>query len=69
MALFSVDGPIGRATGKVATSKGFRKVAPTIVPAADRLLHRVTGGRVILSRALGAQPAPDHHRGEDRPRT
>lgn len=52
MALFSVDGPIGRATRKVATSKGFRKVAPTIVPGADKVLHRLTGGRVILSRLL-----------------
>lgn len=52
MALFSVDGPIGRATRKVATSKGFRKVAPTIVPAADKVLHRLTGGRVILSRLM-----------------
>lgn len=36
----------------MATSNGFRKVAPTIVPAADKVLHRITGGRVILSRAL-----------------
>ncbi len=52
MAFFSVDGPVGRATRKVATSPGFRKVAPRVVPAADKILHRLTGGRVILSRLM-----------------
>lgn len=52
MALFAVDGPIGRTTRKVATSAAFRKVGPKVVPPLDKALHRVTGGRVILSRAL-----------------
>ncbi len=52
MALFSVAGPIGRATRTVATSVAFRRVAPTVVPPLDKALHRLTGGRVILSRAL-----------------
>lgn len=52
MALFAVDGPVGRATRKVATSKAFRKVGPVVVPPMDRALHRLTGGRVILSRML-----------------
>lgn len=52
MALFSVDGPIGRVTQRVATSATFRKVGPKVVPPLDRVLHRLTGGRVILSRAL-----------------
>lgn len=52
MTVFSVDGPIGRATRSVATSAAFRKVAPAVVPPLDRALHRLTGGWVILSRAL-----------------
>lgn len=52
MALFSVDGPIGRATRRVATSDAFRKVGPKVVPPLDKALHRLTGGRVIVSRAL-----------------
>lgn len=52
MPLFSVGGSIGRATRSVATSPAFRKVAPTVVPPLDKALHRLTGGRVILSRAL-----------------
>lgn len=43
---------MSRAVRKVATSKGFRKVAPSIVPPLDRVLHAVTGGRVILSGAI-----------------
>lgn len=52
MPLFDVQGPVGRATRKVATSPGFRKIAPSVVPPLDRILHKLTGGRVILSRAL-----------------
>lgn len=52
MTKFSIDGRLGRATTKVATSHAFRKVAPKVVPALDKSLYRLTGGRVILSRAL-----------------
>lgn len=52
MALFSVEGPVGRAMRTMATSRGFRKVGPKVVPPMDRALHRLTGGRVILSRLL-----------------
>jgi len=52
MAVFSVEGAVGRATRKVATSAGFRKVGPKVVPPLDKALHRLTGGRVILSRML-----------------
>ena len=52
MALFSVEGPVGRAMRKMATSRGFRKVGPKVVPPMDRTLHKVTGGRVIVSRLL-----------------
>ncbi|CAN5702448.1 nitroreductase family deazaflavin-dependent oxidoreductase [soil metagenome] len=50
--MFSVEGPIGRATRKVATSATFRRYGPKVVPPLDRALHRLTGGRVIVSRAL-----------------
>ncbi|MCB1030697.1 MAG: nitroreductase family deazaflavin-dependent oxidoreductase [Acidimicrobiales bacterium] len=52
MAMFDVEGPIGRSMQKMATSPWFRKVGPKIVPPTDRLLHRLTGGRVIVSRLL-----------------
>ncbi|HEU5152265.1 MAG TPA: nitroreductase family deazaflavin-dependent oxidoreductase [Iamia sp.] len=52
MPIVSVDSPIGRATQKVAGSAAFAKVGPRVVPPIDRVLHRLTGGRVLLSRAL-----------------
>ena len=52
MALFKVDGPVGRAMRKMATSPAFRKIGPKVVPPMDRTLHKLTGGRVIVSRLL-----------------
>lgn len=52
MPQFSATGPMGRATRKVATSAAFRKVAPKVIPPLDKALHRLTGGRVIMSRAM-----------------
>lgn len=52
MAAFDVDGPVGRAVRKMATSKAFRKVGPRVVPGMDRALHKLTGGRVIVSRLM-----------------
>lgn len=52
MPVFSVDGPMGRAMQKMATSSWFRTVGPKVVPPTDRFLHKVTGGRIIMSRAL-----------------
>ncbi len=52
MALFAVDGPIGRSMQKMATSSWFRKVGPKVVPPMDRALHRLSGGRIIVSRLL-----------------
>jgi deazaflavin-dependent oxidoreductase (nitroreductase family) len=43
------DSAFGRAVIKLSGSKAFRAVGPKIVPHLDRLLHRLTGGRVILS--------------------
>jgi deazaflavin-dependent oxidoreductase (nitroreductase family) len=44
--------PLGRATQWVAASSGFRAVGPKVVPPVDRLLSRLTGGRVALSGSL-----------------
>ena len=44
--------PVGRATQWVAASRGFRAVGPKVVPPVDRLLSKVTGGRVVLSGSL-----------------
>jgi deazaflavin-dependent oxidoreductase (nitroreductase family) len=38
-----------RLVRKVAASRGFLKVAPYVVPALDRAVHRLSGGRVLLS--------------------
>jgi len=52
MPLFQVDGPMGRAMQKMATSSWFRKIGPRVVPPTDRLLHKLSGGRIIVSKAL-----------------
>lgn len=50
--MFDVQGPVGRTVRRVATSAAFRRVGPKVVPPVDRVLHRLSGGRVVLSRAL-----------------
>jgi deazaflavin-dependent oxidoreductase (nitroreductase family) len=45
----SQDSLLGRAVVKMAGSKTFRAVGPKVVPHVDRALHRITGGRVIMS--------------------
>ena len=52
MPRLAVDGLWGTMVQRVAGSPGFARVAPKVVPPTDRLLHRLTGGRVLLSRAL-----------------
>lgn len=52
MPPFAADGATGRVVRRIATSRGFRAVAPRVVPAADRALDRFTGGRVTLSGLL-----------------
>ena len=47
-----VRSPVGRVTQWVAASSGFRAVGPKVVPPLDRLLSRLTGGRVVLSAAM-----------------
>ncbi|MFE9450711.1 nitroreductase family deazaflavin-dependent oxidoreductase [Streptomyces sp. NPDC006739] len=41
-----------RLVQKVSSTRGFAKVAPHVVPAMDRAVHRVTRGRVLLSAQL-----------------
>lgn len=51
-APFSIDGRVGRTVRRVAASPAFRRVGPKVVPPFDRLLHRLSGGRVVLSQVL-----------------
>src|SRR5688572_8130137 len=43
---------LGHAVQAMAGSPLFAKVGPRIVPPIDRFLHKVTSGRVMLSRAM-----------------
>jgi deazaflavin-dependent oxidoreductase (nitroreductase family) len=47
-----VEGPIGRMVQKMAGSSWFSRVAPPIITPLDRLVHRLTGGRRMMSRGL-----------------
>ena len=38
-----------RVVQKVSSTRGFAKVAPHVVPALDRAVHRLTRGKVLLS--------------------
>ncbi|MEV6313701.1 nitroreductase family deazaflavin-dependent oxidoreductase [Streptomyces sp. NPDC051776] len=38
-----------RLVQKVSSTRGFAKVAPHVIPALDRTVHRLTRGRVLLS--------------------
>jgi deazaflavin-dependent oxidoreductase (nitroreductase family) len=52
VALFDVNGLIGKATQRMAAAPVFAQVAPLVVPPLDRTLHRLTGGRFIVGRLL-----------------
>ncbi|MFF3484081.1 nitroreductase family deazaflavin-dependent oxidoreductase [Streptomyces sp. NPDC002701] len=41
-----------RLVRRVSSTRGFAKVAPRVVPALDRAVHRLTGGKVLLSAQL-----------------
>ncbi|MBV9871059.1 MAG: nitroreductase family deazaflavin-dependent oxidoreductase [Frankiaceae bacterium] len=43
------DSTFGRLIIKMSGSDWFAKVGPKVVPHLDRFMHRLTGGRVILS--------------------
>lgn len=49
---FSAAGPVGRFARRMATSRLFRRIGPAVVPPLDRLVSRLTGGRVLLGSAL-----------------
>lgn len=49
---FSPRGPVGRLARRMATSRWFRRIGPRIVPPLDRLVSKLTGGRVLLGSAL-----------------
>lgn len=46
------DSALGRIVIKASSTKAFMHVGPRIVPHLDRALHRVTGGRVIMSAGM-----------------
>ncbi len=48
----SLNSAVGRAVTKMAGSAPFLRVAPWFVPHLDRVLHRLTGGRVVMSSAM-----------------
>jgi deazaflavin-dependent oxidoreductase (nitroreductase family) len=47
-----LDSRLGRAVVKVSGSKTFMRLGPKVVPHVDRFLHRVTGGRVLMSAGM-----------------
>jgi len=49
VAAVRVDGPIGRVVQRVSASPAFARVAPRVITPLDRFVHRVTGGRRMLS--------------------
>ncbi|MDF3293433.1 nitroreductase/quinone reductase family protein [Streptomyces silvisoli] len=42
------SGAVRRIVQEVSSSRAFAKVAPHVLPALDRLVHRLTGGKVLL---------------------
>lgn len=48
----TASSPMGRVIQKVAGSSAFAKVAPHVIPHVDRFLHKVTGGRVLMSAGM-----------------
>jgi deazaflavin-dependent oxidoreductase (nitroreductase family) len=48
----SADSRIGRAVQKLASTRAFAATGSKIFPPVDRVLNKLTGGRVALSQAL-----------------
>ncbi len=46
------DTTIGRTVQKVAASPVFAKYGPRFAPKLDRFVHKVTGGRLMMSRGM-----------------
>lgn len=47
-----VDSWFGRLLQRMAASSWFQRIGPLVVPPLDRLMSRLTGGRVLLGSAL-----------------
>ena len=47
-----LDSPLGKAVVKMAGSKTFMRVGPKVVPHVDRILHKVSGGRIVMSAGM-----------------
>lgn len=47
-----VDGPVGRVVQRVAGTKAFSKYAPPIITPLDKVVHKLSGGRWLLSRGM-----------------
>lgn len=43
------DGALARVVSKLSASRAFLKVAPAVIPRLDRTIHRLTGGKVMMS--------------------
>lgn len=48
----SADSRVGRTVVSLAASPTFARVAPSVVPRLDRLVHRLTGGRTTMSAGM-----------------
>jgi deazaflavin-dependent oxidoreductase (nitroreductase family) len=46
------DSKLGRIVIKASGTKAFMHVAPKVIPHLDRALHKVSGGRVIMSAGM-----------------
>jgi deazaflavin-dependent oxidoreductase (nitroreductase family) len=46
------DSRLGRSVQKMAASPAFAKVGPSVMPPLDRFVHRVSGGRFMVSRMM-----------------
>jgi deazaflavin-dependent oxidoreductase (nitroreductase family) len=44
-----IDGPLGKVVVKLSGTKTFMRIGPKVVPHLDRVLHKASGGRIILS--------------------
>lgn len=44
-----LDSAVGKVVQAIASSRWFARVAPAVVPRLDRLTHRLTGGRFMLT--------------------
>ncbi|MET9219728.1 nitroreductase family deazaflavin-dependent oxidoreductase [Streptomyces sp. NPDC088197] len=50
--MVSRTGVLGRSVQKVSATRAFAKIAPHVVPVMDSAVHRLTGGRFLVSASL-----------------